>query len=91
LFWVEIAIVINDNPEGQRLCGIYDSAIAQFPCRMCWVPKVSMDDPVRGMAAAIRTPEDMEARRAEARLLPTKTARRAHLRLVSGWSVSVVW
>jgi hypothetical protein len=36
LFWPVIGVVINDNPEGQRLCGIYDHKDAKFPCRMCW-------------------------------------------------------
>jgi hypothetical protein len=35
LFWPAIALFINDNPEGQRLCGVYDSMICKFPCRMC--------------------------------------------------------
>jgi hypothetical protein len=81
---MEIAIVINDNPEGQRLCGIYDSNLAQFPCRMCWVKQANLDNPVAGMAAAMRTAEDMETRRAEARPLPTKTARKDLLKKVSG-------
>lgn len=35
LFWPGLAIVVNDNPEGQRLAGIYDSMEAKHPCRMC--------------------------------------------------------
>ena len=36
LFWPAFALVVNDNPEGQRLCGVYDHKDAKFPCRMCW-------------------------------------------------------
>jgi hypothetical protein len=51
---------------------------------MCWVKQSRMDSPAIGMAAAMRTPEDMEARRAEARPLRTKTARKDLLKKVSG-------
>lgn len=36
LFWPQICIVVNDNPEGQLLAGIYDNRLAAFPCRVCW-------------------------------------------------------
>jgi hypothetical protein len=37
LFLPVISVVINDNPEGQRVCGIYDHKDAKFPCRQCWL------------------------------------------------------
>lgn len=37
LFWPQVCIVVNDNPEGQLLAGIYDSRLAEFPCRVCWL------------------------------------------------------
>ena len=30
-----ICAIINDNPEGQLLAGVYGSMKAQLPCRMC--------------------------------------------------------
>jgi len=36
VFWPQICIVVNDNPEGQLLAGIFNSALANFPCRICW-------------------------------------------------------
>ena len=33
-----LCVIINDNPEGQLLSLVYDSAKAKQPCRMCrWV------------------------------------------------------
>jgi len=38
LFWPVIALVVNDNPEGHRLTGVFGSDKTSFPCRMCgWV------------------------------------------------------
>jgi len=36
VFWPQLCIVVNDNPEGQLLAGIFDSMLAEFPCRVCW-------------------------------------------------------
>ena len=36
VFWPQLCIVVNDNPEGQILAGIFDGATAEFPCRVCW-------------------------------------------------------
>jgi hypothetical protein len=36
VFWPQLCIVVNDNPEGQLLAGIFDGATAEFPCRVCW-------------------------------------------------------
>ncbi len=74
----------NDHPAGQWRGGIYESNIARLPCGMCGVKQSRMDSPTIGMAAAMRTPEDMEARRAKARPLRTKTARKDLLKKVSG-------
>ena len=34
-FWPVMCLVVNDNPEGQKLGGIYNSHKAAFGCRMC--------------------------------------------------------
>jgi hypothetical protein len=34
-FMPYITLVVNDNPEGQRLTGIYGSILAESACRMC--------------------------------------------------------
>jgi hypothetical protein len=44
LFWPVICAVVNDNPEGHRLTGVYGSAKAQFPCRMCLSVKLEIDN-----------------------------------------------
>ena len=36
VFWPQLCIVVNDNPEGQMLASIFDGATAEFPCRVCW-------------------------------------------------------
>ena len=33
--WPVMCLVVNDNPEGQKLAGIYNSHRAAFGCRMC--------------------------------------------------------
>lgn len=31
-----LCLIVNDNPEGQLLALVYNSAKAKFPCRCCW-------------------------------------------------------
>ena len=31
-----ICAIVNDNPEGQLLSLVYNSAMSKYPCRTCW-------------------------------------------------------
>lgn len=63
VFYPVICCVINDNPEGQLLALVYNSAKAKFPCRTCWVHGHDFCDPDQGNIARLRTvAQDQESR-----------------------------
>ena len=84
LFRPAIALFINDNPEGQRLCGVYDSMICKFPCRMCGCSGADLENPRAGAASALRLRLPNEIRTAQLAHYINKSARDKALKAISG-------
>ena len=36
LFYPIVACVVNDNPEGQLMALVFNSALSNYGCTMCW-------------------------------------------------------
>ena len=90
LFWPVVAFVIQDNPEGQALAGVYGHANAKFPCRMCMCPSDKFDDPPSGFLAPLRKWEESQRIVRLANLERTKAAKKRILQPHSREFVAVV-
>ena len=59
-FYPLMCLVVNDNPEGQKLVGVYDSAKANYGCRVCWCKGANFSRPGKGRQADMRTVTRMQ-------------------------------